>query len=139
MFWEWKQTLAQFSCFPTWFLRIVQVSGRIPQSYHWIWGHPVLCVFLSHCKVFPALSCIRVDGLHTCLCAESGLHEFVCMHLCRDVLTWLSRECSLAPNHPETCLYGLDSTVSFCRLPVHPAARPKSKGESGSHYCKKGL
>lgn len=54
MFWEWKQTLAQFSCFPTWFLRIVQVSGRIPQSYHWIWGlltgqlgdfigHPVLC------------------------------------------------------------------------------------------------
>lgn len=55
---------------------------------------------------------------------------WICLHaLVQDVLTWLSRECSLAPNHPETCLYGLDSTVSLCRLqfarPQHLSVRGK--------------
>lgn len=63
---------------------------------------------ISHCLQLP---CAR--GVYL------SLHNRACMHLGRDVRTWLSREWSLARNHLEMHLEGLDSVVSLCRLSRH--------------------
>lgn len=64
---------------------------------------------ISHCLQLPCAWGVYLS-----------LHNRACMHLGRDVRTWLSREWRLVRNRLEIHLQGLDSVVSLCRLPRHP-------------------